>query len=136
MADKADSNHFTYRVSWSEEDGEYVGTCAEFPSLSHLDATPEAALGGIRALVNDVVADMRANGEPVPEPIADQAYSGKFVARIPPELHRMLAIEAAEAGVSLNRLVSFRLATPSPLHAVPAAPKKPARKRRSVSAAA
>ena len=125
------ADHFTYRVSWSEEDGEYVGTCAEFPSLSHLDATPEAALGGIRALVNDVVADMRANGEPVPEPIADQAYSGKFVTRIPPELHRALAIEAAEAGVSLNRLVSFRLATPSPLQAAQVTAKKPARKRRS-----
>lgn len=125
------ADHFTYRVSWSEEDGEYVGTCAEFPSLSHLDATPEAALGGIRTLVNDAVADMRANGEPVPEPIADQAYSGKFVARIPPELHRMLAIEAAEAGISLNRLVSFRLATPSPLHAASGAPKKATRRPRS-----
>jgi len=111
------ADHFTYRVSWSEEDREYVGTCAEFPSLSHLDAAPEAALRGIRALVDDVVADMRANGERVPVPMADQAYSGKFVARVPPALHRMLAIEAAEAGISLNRLVSFRLTMPSPLGA-------------------
>lgn len=124
------AEHFTYRVSWSEEDGEYVGTCAEFPSLSHLDADPEAALRGIRALVNDIVADMRANGEPVPVPIADQTYSGKFVTRVPPDLHRALVIEAAEAGVSLNRLVSFRLAMPSPLHAASAALKKPAKKRR------
>ncbi len=109
------ADHFTYRVSWSEEDGEHVGTCAEFPSLSHLDADPEAALRGIRALVDDVVAEMRASGERVPEPIADQTYSGKFLARIPPELHRLLAIEAAEAGVSLNRLVSFRLAIPPAL---------------------
>jgi hypothetical protein len=29
----------------------------------------------------------------------------------------MLAIEAAEAGISLNRLVSFRLAMPAPLGA-------------------
>jgi predicted RNase H-like HicB family nuclease len=125
------TDHFTYRVSWSEEDGEYVGTCAEFPSLSHLEADPEAALRGIRALVKGVVADLRANGEPVPEPIADQAYSGRFLARVPPELHRMLAIEAAEAGISLNRLVSFRLAMPSSLHAAPAAPKKAGKKRRS-----
>ena len=86
---------------------------------------PRRRSAGYRTLVNDAVADMRANGEPVPEPIADQAYSGKFVARIPPELHRMLAIEAAEAGISLNRLVSFRLATPSPCM-----PRQARRKRR------
>ena len=106
------ADHFTYRVSWSEEDGEYVGTCAEFPSLSHLDADQDAALRGTRELVADVVADMRANGEAVPEPLAERTYSGKFQARIPPELHRRLSIEAAEAHVSLNRLVSNRLAIP------------------------
>lgn len=26
--------HYTYRVTWSQEDGEHVGLCAEFPSLS------------------------------------------------------------------------------------------------------
>lgn len=106
------ADHFTYRVSWSEEDGEYVGICAEFPSLSHLDADQDGALRGIRKLVADVVADMRANGEAVPEPLTERTYSGKFQTRIPPELHRMLSIEAAEAHVSLNRLVSLRLATP------------------------
>jgi predicted HicB family RNase H-like nuclease len=104
------ADHFTYRVAWSEEDGEYVGSCAEFPSLSHLDADQDAALRGVRALVADVVEDMRGRGEPVPEPFGERSYSGKFLTRVPPELHRQLAIEAAEEGVSLNRLVSFRLA--------------------------
>jgi predicted HicB family RNase H-like nuclease len=45
----------------------------------------------------------------VPEPIAVKRYSGKFMVRIPPDLHRRLAIEAAESGVSLNRLASDRL---------------------------
>ena len=107
------ADHFTYRVSWSEDDGEFVGTCAEFPSLSHLDADQDAALRGIRGLVADVVADMHAHGETVPEPLAEHVYSGKFMTRIPSELHRMLAIQAAEAGISLNRLVSLRLSTPA-----------------------
>jgi len=51
------------------------------------------------------------NGEAVPESIADRVYSGRFQARIPRDLHRKLAIEAAEAGVSLNRLVSYKLAS-------------------------
>jgi predicted HicB family RNase H-like nuclease len=106
------AEHFTYRVSWSAEDGEHVGTCLEFPSLSHLADDPAAALAGVRALVADVIADMQANNEPVPVPRADSRYSGKFMARIPPELHRRLAMEAEEEQVSLNRLVSSRLSVP------------------------
>ena len=104
------SDHYTYRITWSAEDGEHAGLCTEFPSLSWLAATPGEALSGIRRLVADCVDDMRANGEPVPEPIADRSYSGKFMVRVPPEIHRALAIGAAEQGVSMNRLVSARLA--------------------------
>ncbi len=102
--------HYTYRVTWSEEDLEFVALCAEFPSLSYLDESRLSALEGITNLVKDVVTDMEANGEPVPEPLASKSYSGKFQIRIPPELHRKLAIEAAENKVSLNRYVSNKLA--------------------------
>ncbi len=105
------ADHYTYRVTWSAEDEEYVGLCAEFPSLSWLAPTQEDAFSGIRLLVSDCVADMKANNETVPEPMADRAYSGKFMVRVPPETHRALAIRAAEEGVSLNRLVSARLAS-------------------------
>lgn len=105
----ANYEHFTYRVTWSPEDEEYVGLCAEFPSLSYLDENQNAALGGIVDIVREVIEDMSNNGEPIPEPIADKSYSGKFQVRIPPHLHRMLAIEAAEEGVSLNRLISSKL---------------------------
>lgn len=102
--------HYTYRVTWSPEDGEHLGLCAEFPSLSWLAATPEGALKGIRKVVADVVADLQANGEPVPEALAEKRYSGEFRVRIPPQLHRELALAAAEQGVSLNRLASAKLA--------------------------
>lgn len=105
-----ENDRYTYRVTWSEEDEEYVGLCAEFTSLSWLAAEPEAALRGIRQLVAEVVTDMSATGETAPEPMALRHYSGKFMVRIPPEVHRKLAIEAAEAGVSLNRLASAKLA--------------------------
>ena len=104
------SDHYTYRITWSPEDEGHAGLCAEFPSLSWLAATPAEALSGIQRLVADCVIDMQANGEPVPEPIADRLYSGKFMVRVPPETHRALAIRAAEQGVSMNRLVSARLA--------------------------
>lgn len=103
--------HYTYRIIWSAEDEEFVGLCAEFPSLSYLDQNRYQALDGITNLVKDVVADLLANNEEIPEPIAQRNYSGKFQVRIPPELHRKLAIEAAEENVSLNRYVSNKLAS-------------------------
>ncbi len=61
-------------------------------------------------MVGKSVADMKRNAELAPEPISARSYSGKFLVRVPPEVHRMLAIQAAESGVSLNRLVSSKLA--------------------------
>jgi predicted HicB family RNase H-like nuclease len=81
-------NHYTYRVTWSQEDQEFVGLCAEFPSLSYLHEDTE---------------------EIPPEPLAQKQYSGKFQVRITPALHRKLAIEAAEEKVSLNRYISYKL---------------------------
>jgi len=104
-------DHYTYRVTWSPEDGEHVGLCVEFPSLSWLAATPEKALSGIRQTVALVVEDMQSNGENIPQPMADREYSGKFQVRVPPAVHRALAMQAAEEMVSLNRLVSAKLAT-------------------------
>jgi len=103
------NDRYTYRVTWSEDDTEYVGLCAEFPSLSWLAATPEAALKGVRKMVAEVVQDMEANKEVVPQPIACRRYSGKFMVRIPPDVHRNLAIQSAESQVSLNRIVSSKL---------------------------
>ncbi len=107
MAKEVD--RYTYRVTWSEEDNEYVGLCAEFPSLSWLETSPEKALAGIRKVVKETVADLKKSRQSVPEPISTRAYSGKFMVRVPPEVHRMLAIKAAESGVSINRLVSSKL---------------------------
>lgn len=104
------SDHYTYRITWSVEDDEHVGLCVEFPSLSWLASTPEEALSGIQRVVRHCLEDMRLNGEPPPEPLADRAYSGKFLVRVPPETHRALAMQAAEQGVSMNRLISARLA--------------------------
>ena len=103
------NDHYTYRVTWSPENNEHVGLCAEFPSLSWLAPTPAKALAGIQRMVRDSLADMQNTGETPPQPIADRTYSGKFLVRVPPETHRALALAAAEEGVSLNRLVSARL---------------------------
>jgi len=65
---------------------------------------------GIRQLVAGVVDDIKTSGEQVPEPLASRIFSGKFLVRVPPEMHRNLTLQAAEAGVSLNRLATVKLA--------------------------
>lgn len=104
------SKQFTYRVTWSAEDNEYVGLCAEFPSLSWLDAEQSKAFSGIVDLVAEVVADMISNNEKLPVPLSEKKYSGRFAVRVPSMVHQKLALEAAERGVSMNRLVSAKLA--------------------------
>ncbi len=101
--------HYTYRVIWSEEDQEFVGLVAEFPSLSYLHEKQTTALKGIVDLVADVVADMLANGEALPEPLSEKHYSGKLSLRLTPELHQKLAIEAQEENISLNRYIIAKL---------------------------
>jgi predicted HicB family RNase H-like nuclease len=101
---------YAYRLIWSEDDQEYVGLCAEFPSLSWLAPSREEALSGITGLVAEVVAEMTKSKEPVPEALSLQKFKGKLSVRIPPEQHRALVLEAAEQGVSVNRLVSRKLA--------------------------
>ena len=87
------SDHYTYRVTWSAEDGEHMGLCLEFPSLSWLAATLDEAFSGIRELVQDVVADMRANGEPLPTPLTERSYSGRSARSADSERRRELLRE-------------------------------------------
>jgi predicted HicB family RNase H-like nuclease len=103
------AERYAYRVVWSEEDQEYVGLCAEMPSLSWLEKSQDAALRGIVAAAREVVRDMARLREQPPEPLATRRYSGQFKVRLPPRVHRQLALEAAEEKVSLNRLVAAKL---------------------------
>lgn len=66
--------HYSFRVTWSPEDEEFIATCVEFPSLSWLAATPSRPSAGLRSVVKETVADMRASGEEVPVPLASRHY--------------------------------------------------------------
>ena len=110
---KPDVSHYTYRVAWSPEDGEFVATCLEFPSLSWLASTQQEALTGLLDLVADVVRDLSDAVEGVPEPLSERPYSGKFNLRLGEQLHRRLAIQAAEEHLSLNQYVVRRLTNAS-----------------------
>lgn len=104
-----DVQKYAYRVIWSEDDGEFIGLCTEFPSLSWLASTQPDALAGIVNLVGEVLADMEEQGENIPVPLSLRPFSGRFVIRTTPETHRRLAMQAEESGVSLNRYINSRL---------------------------
>lgn len=106
------SDRYSYRVFWSEEDGEHVAVCAELPGLSWLDKRAERALSGALRAAREAVELLREKGDSVPEPLIDRRYSGTFKVRIPPEVHRRLVLEAEEQQISLNRLVSAKLSAP------------------------
>ena len=89
------ARQYTYRVTWSEEDKEFIGLCAEFPSLSWTDKKQEDAFNGIISLVKETLNDMRQEHETIPEPLSLHKYSGKF-----------LVIKSTEAGISLNRFIN------------------------------
>jgi predicted HicB family RNase H-like nuclease len=104
------TDRYTYRVQWSDEDQEFVGLCAEFPSLSWLDENRTEALNGIVRVVDDVLKDMEKTGEKPPTPLTEREYSGELRLRMPPALHARLAVQAAEEKTSINKIILRQLA--------------------------
>ena len=88
------------------EDGTWFARIGEFPGCMTEGDTQADAL----AMLDDAMREwLRAGieeGHPIPPPDWDQHYSGKFVVRGPPALHRDLAESAARQGVSLNAFVT------------------------------
>lgn len=106
-----DANKYTYQVSWSEEDREYVATVLEFPSLSWLAPHRQEAENGLVDLLAEVLDDMERAGEVIPTPLGGRSYSGKFNVRTSRSLHRRLVMIAEAEGISLNALINQKLAS-------------------------
>ena len=102
---------YTFRTQWSDEDDVHICRCLEFPSLSAHGPTPEDALKEIQFVVAEAIRWMAEEGEEIPEPLGIRKFSGKYPLRITPELHRELAMRAAEQKVSLNQYIQTKLAS-------------------------
>lgn len=102
-------DHYSYSVSWSAKDDLFVARVAEFPLVAAHGETQEKALKEIMVAVEGVIEDMAESGEEIPQPLAERRYSGKLNYRMPEYLHRRLAREAAEEGISLNQLITLKL---------------------------
>jgi predicted RNase H-like HicB family nuclease len=100
---------YLYSVGWSEADAAFVARVAEFPSLAAHGATQEDAMREIKNVVEFVIQDLKENDEPIPEPVGKRSYSGRLVLRMPEYMHRQLALEAMQQGISLNQLLNLKL---------------------------
>ncbi len=100
---------YLYSVGWSQEDEAFVARAAEFPSLATHGDTLENALREIKTVVKFVLQDLEETGEFVPEPFGKRSFSGRLVLRMPEYLHRKLALESMQQGVSLNQLLNLKL---------------------------
>lgn len=100
---------YLYSVGWSEEDAAFVARVAEFSSLAAHGDTLENALREIKTVVGFVLQDLEETGEFVPEPFGKRSFSGRLVLRMPEYLHRKLALESMQEGISLNQLLNLKL---------------------------
>ena len=59
---------YSYRLSWSDWDGECVATCAEIPGLSGLGPTPTRATRELEVAIAAWLDFLAARGLPAPPP--------------------------------------------------------------------
>jgi len=96
---------YMVRVYWSEDDGVYVAEVPELPGCATHGASYEAAMKNVKDAIASWIDGAKESGYLIPEPLVGKKFSGKFIARVNPRLHRDLALQAKGEGKTLNGLV-------------------------------
>jgi predicted HicB family RNase H-like nuclease len=99
---KAQTAHYTKFVEWSDEDQCFIGRCPEIMAGGVHGQDEAKVYAELCQAVEEMIALIHADGHALPEPLAAKKFSGKFVLRMEPALHRRLAAKALAAGESLN----------------------------------
>ena len=92
-------------IEWHPEDNCFVGSAPPIIGPSCHGATEAEVLRKLGPIVEEWVELFLSEGRPLPEPTANREYSGKFLVRLEPELHRKAALHAMVNGQSLNQYV-------------------------------
>ena len=100
---------FTVNILF-DEDGDWLAYLVELPSVSAFSDSAEKAVDELQVAWEGVKESYRKHGEPIPVAPKNKNYGGQFNVRLDKRLHRALAVEAAQVGVSLNALVAQKLA--------------------------
>ena len=99
---KAKAARYTKIVEWSDEDGCFVGSAPPLIGPCCHGQNEAKVYAELCQIVEEWIELLDKDGAPLPEPTAGKRYSGKFVVRVEPALHRRLALKALAAGESLN----------------------------------
>src|SRR5947209_9738587 len=99
---KARAARYTKMVEWSDEDQCFIGRCPEL-MLGGVHGGDEAKVyAELCGAVEEMIELIHADGHEMPAPLGKMEFSGKFVLRVEPAIHRRLAAKALAAGESLN----------------------------------
>lgn len=93
-----------------DDEGDWVAHFMELPNVSACGDTPEEALHELAIAWEAMKESYFQHNESIPIAPSKKEYSGQFNVRIDKRVHRQLAIEAAQAGISLNALIAQKLA--------------------------
>jgi predicted HicB family RNase H-like nuclease len=99
---KAKAARYTKFVEWSDEDQCFIGRCPEIMGGGVHGNDEAKVYAELCQAVEEMIELIHADGHELPEPLAAKKFSGKFVLRVEPALHRRLAAKALAVGESLN----------------------------------
>lgn len=108
MSTKDEFDGFSIEL-FRDEDGDWLAHLGELPTVSAFGNSPDEALDELKEAWEAMKESYISHNEPIPVAPAKKEYSGQFNVRIDRRIHRVLAVEAAQAGLSLNALVSQKL---------------------------
>ena len=101
--------HYPVEVFYSEEDGGFIAMFPDLPGCSAFGKTEQDALREAKDAAASWLQAAKAmkRKPPVPSKPAPLGFSGKFVLRVPKQLHADLSRRAKAQGVSLNQYLLY-----------------------------
>jgi len=99
---KAQAAHYAKFVEWSDEDQCFIGRCPEIMAGGVHGGDEARVYAELCQAVEEMVGLIHTDGHAMPDPLGKKDFSGKFVLRVEPAMHRRLAAKALAAGESLN----------------------------------
>lgn len=108
---KAEARKYLKVVEWSKEDGCYIGSAPPIIGQSCHGDTEAEVMAQLAVIVEEWVGCLLTDGKPLPAATANKDFSGKFLVRISPDLHKKAALKALARGESLNQFVAEAIAS-------------------------
>ena len=108
---KTSAKDYLKLVEWDERDECFIGSAPPLIGKCCHGSDEAKVYQELCQIVAEWIAIYEKDGRPLPKPTAGKEYSGKFVLRTSPDLHRLLSLRALQAGESLNAYVVKKLET-------------------------